>query len=99
LPIAVFGHAGDGNLHPNILYDKHNPDESQRVEKASRDIFGIAVELGGTLSGEHGVGLLKLPYLVLAETPLEIELMQNIKRTLDPKGILNSGKKFPFSVG
>ena len=97
LPISVFGHAGDGNLHPNILYDKRNPDESLRVEKASREIFGIATELGGTLSGEHGVGLLKLPYLSLVESPLEIELMQNIKRTLDPQGILNSGKKFPMS--
>jgi glycolate oxidase len=95
LPIAVFGHAGDGNLHPNILYDKRDQAEASRVEQASRDIFGIAVELGGTLSGEHGVGVLKLPYLELAESPIEIELMQAIKRIFDPKGILNPGKKFP----
>ncbi len=97
LPISVFGHAGDGNLHPNILYDKRDPAEVRRVEQASRDIFGIAVELGGTLSGEHGVGVLKLPYLGMAESPIEIELMQAIKRVLDPKGILNPGKKFPCS--
>ncbi len=95
LPIAVFGHAGDGNLHPNILYDKRDPDESRRVEQASRDIFSIAVELGGTLSGEHGIGVLKLPYLDMATTPLELELMQGVKRVFDPKGILNPGKKLP----
>jgi glycolate dehydrogenase FAD-linked subunit len=65
------------------------------MEQASRDIFGIAVELGGTLSGEHGVGVLKLPFLGLAESPIEIELMQAIKRVFDPQGILNPGKKFP----
>ena len=96
LPIAVYGHAGDGNLHPNILYDKRDPAEARRVEEASRDIFGIAVGLGGTLSGEHGVGVLKLPYLGLAASPIEIELMQAIKRVFDPKGILNPGKKFPI---
>ncbi len=98
LPISVFGHAGDGNLHPNILYDKRNADENARVEKASQEIFGIATELGGTLSGEHGVGLLKLPYLGLVESPIEIELMQSIKRTFDPQGILNAGKKFPVNL-
>jgi glycolate oxidase len=95
LPIAVFGHAGDGNLHPSILYDKRDPEQASSTEQASRDIFGIAVELGGTLSGEHGVGVLKLPYLGLAESPIEIELMQSIKHVFDPKGILNPGKKFP----
>jgi len=95
LPISVFGHAGDGNLHPSILYDKRDPEQTRRTEQASRDIFGIAVELGGTLSGEHGVGVLKLPYLGLSISPIEIELMQAIKRLFDPKGILNPGKKFP----
>ena len=94
LPICVFGHAGDGNLHPSILHDKRDSEQTRRAEQASRDIFGIAVELGGTLSGEHGVGVLKLPFLGLAESPLEIELMQAIKRVFDPKGILNPGKKF-----
>ncbi len=98
LPIAVFGHAGDGNLHPNILYDKRDPDEAQRVEQASHDIFSIAVDLGGTLSGEHGIGVLKLPFLNMATTPVELELMQAVKRVFDPKGILNPGKKMPSAA-
>jgi glycolate oxidase len=94
LPIAVFGHAGDGNLHPNILFDKRDPDEWDRVQKVTKEIFSTAVELGGTLSGEHGVGTLKLPYLSLDVSPDVVALMKSIKQTLDPKGILNPGKKF-----
>lgn len=99
LTIAVFGHAGDGNLHPSILYDKRDPEQVHRMEQASRDIFTIAIELGGTLSGEHGIGVLKLPFLGLASSPIEIELMQAIKRAFDPRGILNPGKKFPQHMG
>ncbi len=98
LTIAVFGHAGDGNLHPSILYDKRDPEQVRRMEQASRDIFNIAIELGGTLSGEHGIGVLKLPFLRLALSPIEIELMQAIKHVFDPKGILNPGKKFPYHI-
>ncbi len=94
LPIAVFGHAGDGNLHPNILFDKRDADEWDRVQKVTKEIFSTAVELGGTLSGEHGVGTLKLPYLSLDVSPDVVALMKSIKQTLDPKGILNPGKKF-----
>ncbi len=97
LPIVVFGHAGDGNLHPNILFDKRNPEERARVERATAEIFRTAVELGGTLTGEHGVGVLKLPYLEMAIGPLAIEVQQGIKHALDPKGILNPGKKFPLA--
>jgi len=96
LPIVVFGHAGDGNLHPNILFDRRNSAEWEQVQQVSREIFRIAIELGGTLSGEHGVGLLKLPYLEMIANPLEVELMQGIKKAFDPKGILNPGKKFPI---
>lgn len=95
LPIVVFGHAGDGNLHPNILFDKSDPEEWARVERATAQIFRTAVDLGGTLSGEHGVGVLKLPYLEMAIGPLAIEVQQGIKQVLDPKGILNPGKKVP----
>lgn len=95
LPIVIFGHAGDGNLHPNILFDKRDPEEWERVEAAVADLFAAAVELGGTLSGEHGVGLLKKPYLEMALGPLAVEVMQSIKRALDPKGILNPGKVLP----
>jgi glycolate oxidase len=95
LPIVIFGHAGDGNLHPNILFDKRDEAEVERVEAAVGDLFASAVELGGTLSGEHGVGVLKQPYLEMAVGPLAIEVMQGIKRAFDPKGILNPGKVLP----
>jgi len=94
LPIAVFGHAGDGNLHPNILFDKRDPEEWQRVEDATREIFGVALELGGTLSGEHGVGVLKRPFLEDDLGPVAVGVMKRIKETLDPLGILNPGKIF-----
>jgi glycolate oxidase len=92
---VVFGHAGDGNLHPNILFDRRDEEEWARVQRATGEIFRTAVELGGTLTGEHGVGVLKLPYLEMAIGPLAIELQQGIKYLLDPKGILNPGKKVP----
>lgn len=98
LPIVVFGHAGDGNLHPNILFDKRDADEWARVQRATGEIFHTAVDLGGTLSGEHGVGVLKLPYLEMAIGKLAIEVQQGIKGLLDPKGILNPGKKFPAAA-
>lgn len=94
LPIVVFGHAGDGNLHPNILFDKRDPDEWARVQRAVADIFRLAVEVGGTLSGEHGVGTLKKPYLESAVGPLAIGVMRSVRRALDPNGILNPGKIF-----
>lgn len=98
LPIAVFGHAGDGNLHPNILFDKRKPEDMERVEKIAEEIFKMAVELGGVLSGEHGVGILKQPYLEMALGPVAVEVMQAIKKALDPKGILNPGKVIPLGV-
>jgi len=95
LPIVVFGHAGDGNLHPNILFDKRDEDQWARVQQAVADIFAVAVELGGTLSGEHGVGVLKRAYLESALGPVSIEVQRRIKQALDPKNILNPGKIFP----
>jgi glycolate oxidase len=95
LPIVIFGHAGDGNLHPNILFDRRDPEEWERVEQAVGDIFTAAVELGGALSGEHGVGVLKRPYLEMNLGPIAIDVMHSIKKALDPKGILNPGKIFP----
>ena len=95
LRIVVFGHAGDGNLHPNILFDRRDPDELRRVEEAVADIFAAAVELGGTLSGEHGVGTLKLPYLEMAVGPVAMRVMCGIKGALDPLNILNPGKVLP----
>ncbi|MGE5673996.1 MAG: FAD-binding oxidoreductase [Mycobacterium leprae] len=94
LPIVIFGHAGDGNLHPNILTDRRDKQEMVRVEQAIAAIFAAATDLGGTLSGEHGIGLTKKPFLSLDLPPEAIRLMQDLKRAADPQGILNPGKIF-----
>jgi glycolate oxidase len=99
LPIPVFGHAGDGNLHPNILFDLRDDDEVRRVELAARDIFRAALSLGGTLSGEHGVGTLKREFLEEAHGPLAVSLARAIKTAFDPNGLLNPGKIFPTGRG
>ncbi len=92
--ICTFGHAGDGNLHPSCLTDVRDKKEIKRVEKAFAAIFEKAVELGGTITGEHGVGVMKRPYLHLKVGDAGIEAMRNIKRALDPNGIMNPGKIF-----
>jgi glycolate oxidase len=97
LPIVIFGHISDGNLHPNILFDQGDPEEMERVEAASGDIFEIATSVGGTLSGEHGIGLLKQKYLKLDLPHGTVEVMRTIKRALDPDNIMNPGKIFPDS--
>jgi len=94
LPIVIFGHAGDGNLHPNILFDRRDEEEWQRVEAAVGDLFRAAVQVGGTLSGEHGVGLLKRPYLEMALGVTSVEMQKRIKQAWDPNNILNPGKIF-----
>jgi len=95
LPIVIFGHAGDGNLHPNILFDKRQPEQWHKVEEMVAEIFDASLAVGGTLSGEHGVGMLKRPYMERALGPLSIELQRHIKQALDPSNILNPGKIFP----
>ena len=95
LPIVIFGHAGDGNLHPNILFDKRDPAQWNKVGQMVKEEFATALELGGTLSGEHGVGTLKRPYMEQALGPLSIEIQKRIKQVLDPLNILNPGKVFP----
>ena len=95
LPIVIFGHAGDGNLHPNILFDKRDPDQWARVQQMVTEEFNIALALGGTLSGEHGVGALKRPYMQSALGSLSIEIQKRIKQALDPQNILNPGKVLP----
>ena len=100
LSIPVFGHAGDGNLHPNILFDKRDEGELARVEAAAAAIFRAALALGGTLSGEHGIGLLKREFLEEDIGAPAVKVMRQIKAVLDPKGILNPQKMFPqHSVG
>jgi glycolate oxidase len=95
LPIVVFGHAGDGNLHPNILFDKRDPEQWAKVEPIVSEIFSVALELGGTLSGEHGVGTLKRPYMEQALGAISLDVQRSIKRALDPLNILNPGKVLP----
>jgi glycolate oxidase len=99
LEIPLFGHIGDGNLHPNILCDKNDREEMTRVTGAAREIFEAAVALGGTLSGEHGIGLLKKQFLELDLGPDAIALMRRIKAAVDPQGIMNPGKIFPDPGG
>jgi glycolate oxidase len=95
LPIVVFGHAGDGNLHPNILFDRRDEEEWKKVEQIVADIFQVALDLDGTLSGEHGVGTLKRPFMEQALGPLSLEVQRRIKEAFDPHGILNPGKVLP----
>lgn len=95
LQLVVFGHAGDGNLHPNIIADERNREEMERVEKAVGEIFEAAVSLGGTLSGEHGIGILKAPYMEMELGQEGVMMMKKIKEAWDPNHILNPGKIFP----
>ena len=95
LKIINFGHAGDGNLHTSIMIDEKNEDEKGRAEEAIEEIFKLTVRLGGTLSGEHGVGLTKAPYIHLELKHETIQVMKKIKSALDPNSILNPGKIFP----
>lgn len=92
LTIATVGHAGDGNLHPTVLVD---PDDAQLMERARAavsEIFRAAIDLGGTLSGEHGIGSAIAPYLGWALGEGGLDLTRRIKAALDPQGILNPGK-------
>jgi len=95
VPIVNFGHAGDGNIHVNIMIDKAVPGMEAKAYEAIREVFQAALDLGGTMSGEHGVGLAKQPYIPLELKPEQIAAMQAIKHALDPNNILNPGKMFP----
>jgi glycolate oxidase len=92
LKIGTFGHAGDGNLHPTIVIDKDDPIALASVESALSEIFALALEMGGTITGEHGVGSAKLPYLEARLGSIQMELQRSIKKVFDPSGILNPGR-------
>ena len=94
LKIGTFGHMGDGNLHPTFLTDERNKEEMHRVEEAFKEIFAETLRLGGTITGEHGIGLAKKPYLAAFLGGGQMRVMRELKKALDPKGILNPGKMF-----
>jgi glycolate oxidase len=94
LPVPAFGHAGDGNLHVNIMLDKNNPREVEDAQVMVRDLFDKVIQMGGTLTGEHGIGITKAPYLEMEIPRAGIEVMSRIKKAFDPQGILNPGKIF-----
>lgn len=94
LPIPAFGHAGDGNVHVNIMLDQTSQKEKDNAEKAVREVFRKAVEMGGTITGEHGVGITKAAYLGMEISRPALELMLRVKKAFDPNGILNPGKIF-----
>lgn len=99
LPIPTFGHLGDGNLHVNIMYHRDIPAERRAAERAVQRLMAEVVSLGGAISGEHGIGLAKTPFLRIQHRPAQVKAMRAVKRALDPRGILNPGKMFePFEV-
>jgi glycolate oxidase len=95
LIILTFGHAGDGNIHVNIMLDRSDPTELHHAHQAKERLFARVMELGGTLSGEHGIGTTKSSFLPLEIDPPTMALMQGIKKLFDPNNILNPGKIFP----
>jgi glycolate oxidase len=92
LPIACFGHAGDGNIHTNIMVDFTKPGAQKRSDAALDELFRQVLAWGGSITGEHGIGLAKKRWWPQAVSPQSLALHRTIKRALDPKGILNPGK-------
>lgn len=95
LTIINFGHAGNGNMHTNILYDPEDHEQNTNAKKCLDRVFSLVLELNGTLSGEHGVGLEKMDYVDREIDPVTLDLMRRIKQQFDPGNILNPGKMFP----
>ncbi|MBW2094243.1 MAG: FAD-binding protein [Deltaproteobacteria bacterium] len=92
LPLPAFGHAGDGNIHVNIMHDKDDPRERGKVVPLVRELFEKILTMGGTITGEHGIGITKAPYLEMEIPKPGLDLMSRIKKAFDPRGILNPGK-------
>ncbi|MDH5777977.1 MAG: FAD-binding oxidoreductase, partial [Gammaproteobacteria bacterium] len=95
LTIINFGHAGNGNMHTNILYDPEDSEQNSNAKKCLDRVFSLVLKLNGTLSGEHGVGLEKMDYVDREIDPVTLNLMRRIKQQFDPNNILNPGKMFP----
>ncbi|MFW6112986.1 MAG: FAD-binding oxidoreductase, partial [Thermodesulfobacteriota bacterium] len=98
LPIICFGHAGDGNIHVNIMFDQTRPRERSAAHAATEDLFALVRRLQGTLSGEHGIGLTKAPYLGLELSDAALALQRRLKQAFDPHNIMNPGKIFPAAI-
>jgi len=94
LTIPILGHTGDGNMHPNILVQTNDEEEMKRIDAAIDEIFQTALDLGGTLSGEHGIGVSKQKYMDWQFNKASLSMMQAIKKAVDPNNILNPGKIF-----
>lgn len=92
--VANFGHAGDGNIHVNFVVDRDDPAAIARARLCVSETFQLSVKLGGTISGEHGIGYVKAQYMNYAIDPATLEVMKGIKKMFDPNGILNPGKMF-----
>lgn len=95
IPIVNFGHAGNGNIHVNLLYDTRNPDQSEKAKPCLLSVFKLVLELGGTLSGEHGIGTEKMNYIGMEIDEVTLSWMKMLKTLFDPNNILNPGKVFP----
>ncbi len=92
IKIPCFGHTGDGNVHTNVMVDGSDPEQVKIAYKAIEEVFQATIDLGGTLSGEHGIGLAKAPYMKMAFTDEEMQLFEDIKQAFDPNNILNPSK-------
>ncbi|MBC8418249.1 MAG: FAD-binding protein [Proteobacteria bacterium] len=98
LPIPAFGHAGDGNIHVNIMLDRGDPGQLNDAQTVVKELFKKVIEMGGTITGEHGIGVTKAPYLEMEISRAGLDLMSRIKQAFDPKGILNPGKIFSQTI-
>jgi glycolate oxidase len=98
LPMAAYGHAGDGNIHVNILFDEKVHGQMETAQAAVKRLFSKVIEMKGTLSGEHGVGVTKAPFIEMEISRPVLELMMRLKKAFDPNGILNPGKIFPYKI-
>ena len=90
--VPCFGHAGDGNIHVNVMVDGSSQEQLEEGHKAIREIFQLVVDMGGTLSGEHGIGLSKAEFMNIAFSDEELALFKRVKEAFDPNNILNPGK-------
>ena len=99
LPVANVFHAGDGNIHPLILFDSRVPDQVERIFGMSDDIMKLCVGVGGSLSGEHGIGYEKKEFMDLVFTETDLDVMMRVKRVFNPEGLLNPSKIFPSRRG